>query len=92
MTMDSDDFECMADLVHGHWDEAVQPVMAEMAALRRRVEALERGGRRSAVDETYEYAALKDLMGGTGRPLTDPYLKLPQSRAAHRQFIERSKC
>ena len=91
MKMDSDDFECMADLVHGYWSEAMQPVRAEMAGLRRRVEALERGRRRSAVDEMYEYAALKDLTGGTGRPLTDPYLKLPQNRAAYRQFVERSE-
>ena len=91
MTIDADDFECMAELVHEYCSEAMRPVMAEMAMLKRRVEALERGRRRSAVDEMYECAALRDLMGGTDRPLTDPYLKLPQSRASHRLFGGRSE-
>ena len=34
MTMDTDDFECIADLLHGYWSEAMQPVRAELAALR----------------------------------------------------------
>ena len=85
MTMDTDDFECMADMAHGYWNEAMQPVRAEMAELTGRVEALESGRRRSFVDEMYESAALRDSTGGTGRPLTDPYLKLPQNRAAYRQ-------
>ena len=83
MALNERDIECVAALMHGYFQAAIAERDSKIEKLAARIAALEAERHIPVASYVSDYPDLSDLC--------DPYGKLPQTRARHRQHADRMR-